>query len=306
MKIGQYTGLKLGDREAAPVTDEELESFLNYALQDCDFYDEKQGVANEGDKVVLDIVTTSADGKEEHPFDENFSYLVGSHKFEPVEEKLLGVNIGDKFDFEMPVISSTDQIADENHEMALFHCTVLRIESKIDVQFSDELAKNLGYKDLEDLRNQVRGRIQEQKQDEKDDESATKLLMNIVNNSEVIINQDKLDEFEKFLMDSELENIKQNNLTKEKFLEINKLTEEQFNDGIHQMAKQLTKSDAVINEIARLEHISISEDELDQRIQEYMKQNEVQIEDIDEKVQAYIEEQALREKIRLFLLANND
>ena len=306
MKIGTYVGLHVEDREIAEIDDVELENYLEYALDSVDVYDTKEGVSEEGDKVVLEIVTYDSEGKIEKPFDENFTYLVGCNKFPPVEPKVLGVKTGDKFEFEMPIVKDPNKLLQEEYETATFHCTVLRVEERVQAELTEELAKAIGYESILDLREKVREQLRIDRQHDLDDRHATKIINHIRDNSEVETDEKVVEKYKNMLIENQYANIKNNGLTKEKYFEINELTEESFIEQMGFLAKSFAEVDVILAEIARLENINLTEDYVNQEIDEYVNSRGITRDDLDEQTISGIEEQALRILVKNFLLAHND
>ena len=156
-------GLKL-EKLVVPVSEAEVdEAVARIAGGQKSFVDAKKGKkAENGDQVVCDFVG-KRDGVE---FDggkaENQAIELGAGRLIPgFEDQLIGVKAGDKR--QIKVTFPDDYPAAElKGKQATFDITVHAVKVVGETKIDDDFAKNLGLTDLEQLRNLLRGQLEQE------------------------------------------------------------------------------------------------------------------------------------------------
>ena len=139
------------------------EALDNLAETSQDFEDKKAGSkAKNGDQVVINFLG-KVDGE---AFDggqaDDYPLVLGSNSFIPgFEEQLVGSKAGD--DVEVNVSFPGDYGAENlAGKDAIFSCKNNAVKSAIKAEINDELAKKFGAEDLNDLRNKISERLEEE------------------------------------------------------------------------------------------------------------------------------------------------
>jgi len=139
------------------------EALENLAETSQDFEDKKTGSkAKNGDQVVINFLG-KVDGE---AFDggqaDDYPLVLGSNSFIPgFEEQLVGSKAGD--DVEVNVSFPGDYGAENlAGKDAVFSCKINAVKSAIKAEINDELAKKFGAEDLNDLRNKISERLEEE------------------------------------------------------------------------------------------------------------------------------------------------
>ncbi|WP_031551943.1 trigger factor [Parvularcula oceani] len=150
--------LKL-ERMVADVPDEEVDEELQKLAENNRQYEEKDGAAEEGDRVKIDFVG-KLDGE---PFEggagEDTELVLGSNSFIPgFEDQLTGVKAGDEKTIEVtfPEEYGAEHLAGKD---ATFDITVKDVQAPKEVSVDDEFAKGLGFDDLAALRERVKEQV---------------------------------------------------------------------------------------------------------------------------------------------------
>jgi len=150
--------LKL-ERMVADVPDEEVDEELQKLAENNRQYEEKDGAAEEGDRVKIDFVG-KLDGE---PFEggagEDTELVLGTNSFIPgFEDQLTGVKAGDEKTIEVtfPEEYGAEHLAGKD---ATFDITVKDVQAPKEVSVDDEFAKGLGFDDLAALRERVKEQV---------------------------------------------------------------------------------------------------------------------------------------------------
>ena len=136
-----------------------VEEALEKLAESAQNFEPKKGKAADGDQVVIDF-SGAIDGEK---FDggtaEDYPLVLGSNSFIPgFEEQLKGTKAGE--DVEVKVNFPADyQAAHLAGKEAVFDCTVKEVKKPAKATLDDELAKQFGAEDLENLKTQIRERL---------------------------------------------------------------------------------------------------------------------------------------------------
>jgi trigger factor len=257
-------------RLTTEATDAEVEEGLNrIAQQNRPFADKGEGAKAENDDRVTISFLGTIDGV---PFEggsaEDITVHLGSGSFIPgFEEQLVGVSAGEnrKVDVTFPDTYLAEHLAGK---AASFDVTVKSIEAPREVAIDDEFAKSLGLDSLDKLKTAVRERIQRE-HDSMSKQKAKRALFDV------------LDERHKFplppaLVEQEFENLWKT-ITSEMqdrgqtFADEN-TTEEKEREEYRKIADRRVRLGLLLDEIARKNDISVSEDEIRRAIMDHVRQ----------------------------------
>ena len=137
------------------------EALANLAENAQDFKDRKKGSkAKDGDQVVIDFVG-KVDGEAfEGGSAEDYPLTLGSNSFIPgFEEQLVGVKVDDETEVKVtfPEEYGAEHLAGKD---AVFECTVKEVKEPVAAEVNDELATKYGAESLDDLKGQIRERLE--------------------------------------------------------------------------------------------------------------------------------------------------
>ncbi|TNE64899.1 MAG: trigger factor [Rhodobacteraceae bacterium] len=139
---------------------EEIEDALKNLAATAQNFEDKDGVAADGDQVVIDF-KGFVDGEAfEGGEAEDYPLVLGSGSFIPgFEEQLVGLKAGDAKNVEVkfPEEYGAENLAGKD---ATFECTVKAVKTPVAAEIDDELAKKFGVEDLVTLKNQITERLE--------------------------------------------------------------------------------------------------------------------------------------------------
>jgi trigger factor len=257
-------------RLTTDATDEEVEEGLKrIADQNRPFAAKAEGAkAEKDDRVTISFVGT-IDGV---PFEggsaEDVAVMIGSGTFIPgFEDQLVGIGVGEnrKITVTFPENYPAAPLAGKE---AVFDSTAKTIEAPGVVAIDDEFAKSLGLDSLEKLKTAVRERVQR----EHDSVSKQRVKRSLF---------DALDERHKFplppaLVEQEFENLWKtvNSEMQErgKTFEDENTTEDKEREEYRRIADRRVRLGLLLDEIARKNEITVTEDEVRRAIMEHVRQ----------------------------------
>ena len=153
------TTLKL-EKLVVKAEDAAVDEALQNLAESAQNFDTKDGVAEDGDQVVIDFLG-KVDGEAfEGGAAEDYPLVLGSNSFIPgFEEQLVGTKAGDEKNVE---VSFPEEYGAEHlaGKAAVFECKVKEVKSPVAAEINDELATKYGAEDLAALKAQVTERLE--------------------------------------------------------------------------------------------------------------------------------------------------
>ena len=193
--------------------------------------------------------------------------------------RLIGANKGDQLDlsFAFPEDYEFKEIAGKDYTFSL---KINEVKQKDLPEVNDEFAKNAGSTSVEEMRSQIKASMQA-----KVDEQARKtlehnLLTKLIEQSSIeyppILIEKEIDH----IIDEEARNFGDGVNGLENYLKNAKKTLEDHRNELQQQATDRVKAYIVVSKIAEDEGITVSEDELNQSIENMVKSDETKAESI--------------------------
>ncbi len=210
--------------------------------------------AKEGDLVILDYNAT-VDGKTFKGSEgKNTQLTLGKDLFlKGFDKQLIGVKKNDTkiVDAVLPENFPEKEFANKK---AKFNCKISTIKQPEEVKIDDEFAKNLGAKDLEDLKKLISNQINDEYKNSLDRLSKNQILKEL--------EKFKVDEIPENLIEDEIKILSQGMSEEDK-----KKSRKNFVD----VAKKRIKTGLILNEFGEQNQIKVNEQELQTEIQKQLR-----------------------------------
>lgn len=271
VKLGDYKDLSVSVEVTKDVTDEEVDAKVERERNNLAELVLKEDAAENGDTVVIDFVG-SIDGVE---FDggkgENHSLELGSGQFIPgFEEQLVGSKAGETVN--VTVTFPEDYQAEElAGKEALFVTTIHEVKAKEVPELDDELAKDIDeeVETLDELKDKYRKELAEQKEATFDDAVEAAAIELAVENAEIVeLPNEMVHEEVHRAMNEFLNGLKQQGISPEMYFQITGTTEEDLHKQYEADAEKRTKTNLVVEAIAKAEGFEATEEEVNAEIEE--------------------------------------
>ena len=210
--------------------------------------------ANKNDLVIFDYSATINDNKFEGSEGKGVQLELGKDLFlKGFDEKLIGVKKNDTRSIE---VNLPDNHPKKNlaNKRTKFECKILNVKKATDTKLNDEFAKNMGAKNLEDLRSLI----------EKQISSQYNQALGGITKKEILEQVEKAHNFDvpKNLADNELATMTQT-LKKEEI--------EKHKNKNEKLAKSRIKLGLVLNEYGSNNNIKVSDEEIREEINKQIK-----------------------------------
>lgn len=281
VKLGQYKGLNLG-KEEAKVTKEDVEAALEQSLKDNASLIVKDGEAAMGDTVVLDFVGRINGEVFDGGSAQNHELELGSHQFIPgFEEQLVGHKSGEKVDVNVKFPENyTEELKGKD---ATFECTIHEVKEKKLPELNDEFVKELkveGIETVEAFRARKEEDLKKTKAQEARRQYMFKLIEEIAKNSEIDLADEIVDNQTESRKEDMIKRIEQSGLKLEQYLQILGQSEEQFVAQLREQALKETREYVVLEEIAKVEKIEITDADLEFEYAKLADQYNMKVDDV--------------------------
>ncbi len=267
VKVGEYKGIPVQKR-SAEVTEQELADELERArTYAATTQDKPEGVAEMGDQVVIDFVGYIDDSPFEGGNGADYPIILGSNTFIPgFEEQLVGAKAGDRVDVYVPF---PDDYQDERYagRDAHFEVDIKDLRTTQIPELTDEVVVRISpCETVDEFEEFVQKEIQRHKEEQNREDKADEVLTLIVESSDIDIPQELLEERAALLKNNIISQLSGSGNTFEDYLDYYNLTEEIFDEYNTQNALNMLRGQAVLGEIARLEGITCSSEDLEKEL----------------------------------------
>lgn len=275
VKLGEYKNLTVSkqDRE---VTDEDVEARLKREQESqAELVIKEDAAAENGDTVVIDFEGFLGDEAFEGGKGENYSLELGSNSFIPgFEDQLVGKKAVEEV--EVNVTFPEDyQAEDLAGKEAVFKVTVHEVKAKELPELDDEFAKDVddSVESLDELKEKFRKELTEAKEaaaEEAKDEEAIRLA---VENAEIVELPHVMvhDEVHRS-MDEFLNNMQRQGISPEMYYQLTGSTEEDLHKQFEGEAETRTKTNLVIEAVAKAENIEVTQEDIDAEVKDLAEQ----------------------------------
>lgn len=272
VQLGEYKGVE-AVKESAEVTQEDIEAdILAKREQNARFIAIEDRPVKEEDMLQIDF-NGKVDG-EEFPGGkaENYSIVVGSKTFIPgFEDQLVGMNLGEEKDIEV-------SFPEEYHEPSLagkpavFTVKVNEIKEKELPELDDEFVKDISEFDtLEELRDDIRSKLQEQKEQEAERKLENELVKLVSDNASVDIPEVMIEtQIESMMRDFDYR-LRYQGLSLEDYLSFSAMTKEALQEQMRPEAQERVKQSLVIEAIGKAESVEVTEEDMEKEFEEMAK-----------------------------------
>ena len=211
-------------------------------------------VANEGDLVIFDYKATVDGNDFKGSEGKNTQLELGRDLFiKGFDKQLLKVKKNDDVDVEVNLPENFPEKSLVGKK-AIFKCKITSVKKAKPLEINDEFAKNLGAKDLKDLKDLVSKQIKDEYKNSLDIIVKKKILEEV--------EKQKLDELPQNLIDQELKSLSQG-MKEDEVKKNKKLLENQ--------AIKRIKTGLILNAYGEKNNINVTEQEINVEIQKQMK-----------------------------------
>ncbi|MBE3591946.1 MAG: trigger factor [Thermoanaerobacter sp.] len=280
VELGEYKGIEI-EKIEYDVYDGDVEYELEKLRQQNARIIPIEGRAAEsGDISVIDF-EGFIDGK---PFEggkaENYQLELGSNTFIPgFEDQIIGHNVNETFDVSV-TFPEDYKVEELRGKSAVFKVTLKALNKKELPELDDEFAKDVSeFETLQELKADIRKKLEEKNRLDAENEMKEKVVMKVVENAKVDIPDVMVErQIDISLRDLDY-NLRYQGLDLNSYLSITGKTLENLRKEMWDGALNRVKTQLVIDKIAKVENIQVTEEELEKRLKEMAESYRINLEE---------------------------
>ena len=281
--LGEYKGLEVPKSELE-VTEEEIAGELRKEQEsNSRTIDVDDRAVADGDKVTLDY-EGFVDGE---AFDggkgTDYPLTIGSGAFIPgFEEQLVGAEIGKETEVNV-TFPENYQAENLAGKPAVFKCTVKKIEVKELPELDDDFAKDVSEFDtLEEYKADIKKNLEEKKADAAKRAKEDAAVDAAIEKASMEMPDAMLDTQVSNMIEDFARRIQSQGLTMEQYLQFTGMTPAALQEQMKPQALKRIQSRLVLEKIAEVENIQISDEKLDEEIAQMAEMYKMEVEKLKE------------------------
>lgn len=302
LKKEDYLGLEV-EREKDEVSDEEVERMLEEIKYSFSELIKVEEPVEERFAVV--IAFSAYDGENPIPGHQAEALFidVGTGEFnETVEKSLVGKRPGDKFtvEVEYPADALNPLLAGKK---VRYEIEVKEVYKRDLQELTDDFIKglNIGVDSVEKLRETIKNRLLNDKSRKNENQYREKLMEKILEKVDFPVPQRYVEIKFYQLVEQLRESLEREGLSFEKMT----LSPDKLKERLYPVAEKLSKEEIILDKIAELEGIEISDEEIQRQIQVIQQNLQVSLEEAGRIVYYNILPKMLAERVMKFLVENS-
>lgn len=309
VKLGKYKDLGLKENKVV-VEEKEIEKIINDLLEMRAKEVISDKAIEKGDKVIASVNLFIDKVPIEDGQNPEVTILTGKNYFvDGFDKNIIGLKKGDKKEFNL-VYPEKHYNKNLAGKLVDFKVEIKEVYQRQLPELNDDLAKIFQFKNVSDLKENIKKTIEIQKKREEDQKTEINLLEKIVDDSKFSDIPENLIKNEANLMMHEMEHglVSQGGNFADYLKSINK-TQDQLMLEILPNATKRVKSALILKEIAKEEKITVSESEMNKEIEVLKKKYEKNLEAIknidSSHYKTYLENSLINQKTIDFLKKSN-
>ncbi len=268
IKLGEYKGVK-AEKEKLDITEEKLnEEIERLRANAAKLKEVEEKTAAELNDVVNINFEGFIDGEAfEGGKAEGFDLTLGSKSFiDTFEEQITGHKKGDEFDVNV-TFPENYGAANLSGKSALFKVKVNSIKRKEEAELNDDLAKELGYDSLEDLKSKTKENLTKREENRIESDFRNKVVEKVVENVSVEVPEQLVQKEIQYRMSEFAQQLQMQGMSIGQYFEMTGQNAEKMRETLKESAEKSIKAQLVLDEIAKVENISATDEDVNKEIE---------------------------------------
>ena len=302
--LGEYKGIPVTVTEPT-VTDEEVDAQIQQLLNSSAEYLEVDREAQLGDQVNIDYKGM----KDGVAFDggtaEGYDLVLGSNSFiDGFESGLVGAKKGEEVTLNLTFPDPYQNNPDLAGQAVVFEVKVNNVKEKTVPELTDDFVAKVSPEDgtVEKLRENMKAFILEQKQYQIDNQRNTDILNAVIDKSEIVCATDDVDKNYETQVQYYTNQASMYGLDLATYASLMGMDEEGLKSELRNVARDMTKQEMLLKEIASRENITVTDEEREALAERYGYDSlESFLETADKEI---VDDTALMQKTLDFLVEN--
>lgn len=273
VKLGKYKGLST-KKEEVKVTKKEIDEAIDHMREHYKENIIKEGKVANGDIAIIDFEGFKDGVAFEGGKGENYSLEIGSNTFIPgFEEQIVGMKAGDEKDINV-TFPEDYHSEDLKGTPVVFKVKVNEVKEvkipEIDKEFFEDLGME-GIDTKEALEKQVKENITASKDMQAEEKYTQSLLEEIAKNSEIDVPETMINDETDRMVDEFADHISMQGISMDQFYKYTNSSRDDLKNKYKEEALKRIKFRLIIEEIKKQEKVSVTDKEIEEKIDELAK-----------------------------------
>ncbi len=269
--LGKYKKVKV-DALTAEVSDDEVMDEIKKEQDKNAVMEVVEGAAELDNTVTIDF-EGFVDGEAfEGGKGTDYPLVLGSHSFiDTFEDQLVGKKTGDEVDVNVtfPEQYQAEELAGKP---ALFKVVIKKIEKKVLPEIDDELAQDVSeFETLDEYKADIKAKLIEKKEKENKAKKEDAVIEQIIEASEMEIADDMIMAQAENMLREFAQNMQMQGLSLEQYMQFTGNTVQGMLEEMKPQALKRIQSRLVLEAVAAAENIEVSDEEVDEKIEDMAK-----------------------------------
>lgn len=278
VKIEGYKGLTV-EKGRVSVTEKDVKEELSRMVDRNARLVTVEREVKDGDTVVFDFEGFVDDKPFEGGKAENYTLGIGSGMFIPgFESQMVGKKVDEPFDVNV-TFPEEYQAKELAGKPAVFKCLIHEVKETQKPELDDEFAKDVSEFDtLDELKADLKTKIREQKEKVAESEYDEKLIDAMLEHFEADIPEVMIEAQIDRIVEDFGYRLSMQGVTLDMYLKMNDMSMESFRKLFREQGEKQVKVRLALEEIAKLENMEVSEEELEKEFASLAEQNKIDVE----------------------------
>ena len=311
VKLGEYKNLEV-EKVVEPVTDEKVADQLEHIRDHhANMIDAEEGAeVQSGDFITLDFSGTVDGEKFDGGEAEDYPLEIGSHSFiDNFEDQLVGAKVGEEREVKV-TFPENYHVKDLAEKPAVFKCKINSIKHKELPELNDDFAKKASkFETLDEFKADLKKNLEEAAERQAEQVQGQKVVEKAVENMTVDVPPVMIEERVTHMINELSLQLQSQGMELANYLSAAGKDMEQLREDYRENAKKSLLNDMLLDEVARVENITVNKQEMDFEIQMMAmmyRTSPKQIEKIlrENRQMAGVATNVLRRKAAQFIMSN--
>jgi trigger factor len=287
IEVPSYKGIEIEDEVAKEPTEEDVQKILeNFQKQMARLENLESGPVENGQIVQLDFVGYLDGVAFEGGTSVDYSLEIGSKTFIPgFEEQLLGLQIDEEKDVEVVFPEEYPQ-PELAGKPCIFKVKIKGIKKREFPVIDDEFAKDVSESEtLVELKQEIINNLKEKSEKEAKQDLREKVIEKVVDQVEVEVPEPMVEDRLKEMVTKFSQQMSMQGTTLEQYLQMTGKSMGELLDYLKPQAEKWAKTTLVLETIAKAENITVSDEDVEERITRVSEEYGMKREDVSKSVE---------------------
>ena len=261
LKAEDYKGIKV-KKTTRKITREDVEKVIEGLKNRQAEFKEVEREAKEGDLVELEYETAIKEGEEEKTQKGSISVILGQKQlWQEVEKEVVGKKAGEEGEVSFTAPEDEKTYGEAASKEITVRSKVKAVKEKILPEVNDEFAQKLGFENLEDMKKNIKKDLEISEKAREQEEIEDQIVEDLLKKVDVPVPPSMLDLEIRAQAENQIGRLAQFGV------DVRQMDPQSIIEMVKPTAEKTVKVKLLLEKVARLEGIEVTDDDLDAEIQ---------------------------------------